>query len=137
VSRPTETPATVWTDLQGLVASLTRAFSLEAEPILEAFDRRRRRKSDGDCLRTVGTTPIVRVRVHRFHRPRQALSRSTIFAAFAHEMAHLAPGCWRHGERHDAKTREIAVWILARGYPVSRSLKHGSHPFAYKRRKKR
>ncbi|MGH8899427.1 MAG: hypothetical protein ACRDZ4_20975 [Egibacteraceae bacterium] len=119
--------AVLWTDLYELTVAACRRFGL-VEPILEPMTRRRRCKMDGDCVRGPGRTPVVRLRLHRYHRPRQALARSTIMATLAHELAHLAAGCWNHGRAHDAMAQAIAAWLREQGQPVSSRIKQGSHP---------
>jgi hypothetical protein len=125
----------LWTELDELAVKAAKLFGFRP-PILVPTHRRYRCKRDG--FATNGRQPVIELRVHRYHRPRQALKRSAIMATFAHELAHLAPGCWEHGAAHCAKTREIATWLIEQGQPVwIGCLNFGSYYTGTRRRQKR
>ena len=121
--------ATIWADLHALGAKAAKRFGLPKAFRLAPLPKRSRCKIDGDCSRRGS----IRLRVHRYHRPNQALKRSTILATFAHELAHLRE--WEHGAAHRALAREIAEWIREQGHPVSARLFKGTYPRRTKRRK--
>ena len=84
------TRLTVWTDVHDLAIKAARRFDIP-EPIVEPYDRRRRRKGDGDCYRaTPGGQPLIRIRLHRYHRPRQPLHHLAV--AVEGEAAEVAAG---------------------------------------------
>jgi len=131
------TRLTLWAELPDLVAAAHRRFGTPADVLLEPFSPSRRVKADGRAYRGRAVTPSLDLRVHRYHRPRQALSEATIMATFAHELAHL--GTWgreslHHGPKWRALTYEIAAWLRARGYRVSTNLTFGSYPRSRRRK---
>ncbi len=126
--------AVIWTDLHELYDKAAPRFRLPPHTIFKPLLTRWRCKKDGEAYKAErGSKPTVWIRVHRYHRPKEPLKRSTIMATFAHEIAHLAPGCWDHGPAHRAKTEEIAAWLREQGQPVGTVLHRGTY---IRRRKK-
>jgi hypothetical protein len=129
---------TLWTELHAIALRAARRFGTPRRVVIKPLLTHGRPKKDGDALRQAQATPQVRIRVHRYHRPRQALKRSTIMATFAHELAHLAT--WEekpaHGPRWWALAREIAAWLRdVERQPVSSQLRHGTYPRCHRKRR--
>lgn len=129
--------ATIWTDLRALYNQAALVFGLPPHTLIEPLMKKPGLLCDGMASPARrGSKPCIWLRVHRTHRPRQALKRSTIMATFAHEMAHLLPNCFAHGPEHLAKTKEIAEWLRARGEVVYVKLNRGTHPGISKHQEK-
>lgn len=130
--------ATVWTELHDLAARASAKFGTPKDILFEPLLPRNRAKMDGQSWRYPGGTPMIQLRVHRYHRPRQSLRRSTIMATFAHELAHL--GAWGERPEHGPKWRvlveDIAAWLRGQGQPVSTNLRHGTYPRCKRKRRK-
>jgi hypothetical protein len=73
----------------------------------------------GRCDRQPGITPTIKLRLHQAGRPNRPLARATIFAILAHELAHLKDH--NHSRKHAVLTRNIALYLEQRGYPVARN----------------
>lgn len=119
--------AVVWTDVVRLGRRAAHHFNLPYRKRLrfEPLPVRKGSAVDGDCDVSSG---LVRIRVHRIGRPTQALTRSTIMATLAHELAHFAEP--NHEAGHGELTRQIAAWLRAQGQPVSHILHDVSNPKA-------
>lgn len=116
---------TLWADVVRLSRAAARRFRLRLTRV-EAYGPHRQRRLDGRCWQRKG---IIQLRVHRVGRVNSALSRGTIMATLAHELAHL--NGWRrqgydHGSDHGELTRRIAAWLRAQGQPVWHVLHSGS-----------
>ncbi len=59
---------------------------------------------------------ILAIRIHQLKRPNLPLSRFTIIHTLAHELAHLAPGLFRHGREHKELMKDIVFFIKQEGY---------------------
>lgn len=131
--------AVVWADVVALGHRAARAFKLTRRKRLrfEPMPTNRKTVHDGDCAPYAG---LIRLRLHRIGRPSQPLSRSSIMAALAHELAHLAGKDrlgrmgYDHGAEHGELTRRIAQWLREQGQPVGHKLHTG---VARSRRRKR
>ena len=121
---------TLWVTLTEIMEAAKARWGISQDTVLLPFTRGRRTKIDGRAQKYPAS---IKLRLHRFHRPNQALAPSTVMATLAHEIAHLTKGCWDHGPAHRAKTREVAEWIRGLGYPVSTRLFRGSFPRKRKR----
>jgi len=110
--------ATIWTDLHELAEKAAKKFKLPTSIIIEPMPKPRR--GDGDNTRQPGATPLIRIRVHRVGRPRQALKTTTILATLAHELAHLK--YWDHGKEQYHLTHEIADFFREEGHEVANKL---------------
>lgn len=116
--------ATLWTDVVRLGWKAARRFRLTRRRIVfEPIMPRPGLAADGGCYRRGpegSSLPHIYLRIHRVNRPRQALRRSTVMAALAHELAHMRYDV--HGAEHGELTREIATWLRAEGQPVAHVL---------------
>lgn len=116
--------ATLAADVVMLGRQAARVFRLTRRKLLVMVkEPRAGTREDGCCWRrgAVGSKfPMIELRVHRSHRPRQPLKRSTVMAALAHELAHLKIDA--HNAQHGELTRKIAGWLREQGQPVSHVL---------------
>jgi hypothetical protein len=116
--------ATVLADALSLARKASRAFGLTRRRLLVVpKEPKRGMREDGCCFRQGPKRlkwAVIELRVHRSHRPRQALKRSTIMAALAHELAHLKVD--DHNAAHGELTRKIAGWLKEQGQPVGHVL---------------
>lgn len=111
---------TLWATMQELVEAAVRHFGIPEGTVLEPL---RRGKHDGKAWRPTLRRPArIRIRVHKYRRPKVPLAASAILATLAHEIAHLIPGGWDHGPEHRRLAREVAAWMRGRGHQVSTRL---------------
>jgi len=89
--------ATIWTDLHELAEKAAKKFKLPTSIIIEPMPKPRR--GDGDNTRQPGATPLIRIRVHRVGRPRQALKTTTIFGNSGPRASPIWK-YWDHGKEH-------------------------------------
>lgn len=119
--------ATVWTDAVELARRAVSQFELTRRRLIFEPMPRGATK-DGICWpagEPGSSYATIYIRVHRVGKPRQAIQRSTIMAALAHELAHLRhPG---HDADHGELTRQIAAWLKEQGEPVSHIIHSGTH----------
>jgi hypothetical protein len=111
---------TLWTTLTEIVEAAKARWGIDSRTVLVPFTRKgcRRRRLGEAHLRP----PMIKLRLHRYHRPKVALAATTIMSTLAHEIAHLCKGCYEHGPAHRAKSREVAAWMREMGYPVAPQL---------------
>jgi len=116
--------ATVLADALSLARRASKVFGLTRRRLLVVpKEPVRGMREDGCCYKhgPLGLKwVVIELRVHRSHRPRQALKRSTIMAALAHELAHLKVD--DHNAAHGELTRKIASWLKEQGQPVGHVL---------------
>lgn len=113
--------ATVAADALRLGRRAARVFRLTRRKLMVVPKESKRGMREDGCCYTLGLHwAVIELRLHRTHRPRQPLKRSTIMAALAHELAHLKVG--DHNAAHGELTRKLASWLREQGQPVGHVL---------------
>jgi len=97
-----ETPESVllWRECQELAEAAVDHFCLRGYRGLKATTNRKT-EDCGYCH----PDGFLELRIHRWGRPTQPLTRRWLKGVLAHELAHLEVS--RHGKRHEAKAQEI------------------------------
>lgn len=111
-----------WLDLCEAARLLIREHRLPIRALtLVPFPRSSRTKMDGEFFR-LGRECVIRLRLHRYHRPRKGLCPGTVFATLVHELAHAIPHKPDHGPAFRTLVRAMSSTLRKRGYPVSTRL---------------
>jgi len=115
-----EADVLIWVDVVRLGFHAARQFKLPGIQRLK-FEQKPIGSSEfGDYS---SRTKTLRIRLHRLGRVTRLLTRSTIMATLAHELAHMKG--LEHNAAHGELTRQIADWLRTQGQPVGHQLHSG------------